>query len=58
MAVDERNCIKVDRNQSTNIDGVFAAGDCACWGMQAATAAGEGAMAALQAYRYVRRVKK
>lgn len=58
VTVDERNCIKVDRSQSTNIDGVFAAGDCTCGGMQVATAVGEGAMAALQAYRYVRRVKK
>lgn len=58
VIVDERGCIKVDRSQSTNIEGVFAAGDCTCGGMQVATAAGEGAMAALQAYRYVRRVKK
>ncbi|MBS7653533.1 FAD-dependent oxidoreductase [Candidatus Bathyarchaeota archaeon] len=58
VTVDERNCIKVDRSQSTNIEGVFAAGDCTCGGMQVATAVGEGAMAALQAYRYVRRVKK
>jgi len=58
VTVDERGCIKVDRSQSTNIEGVFAAGDCTCGGMQVATAVGEGAMAALQAYRYVRRVKK
>ncbi|MEM2341272.1 MAG: FAD-dependent oxidoreductase [Candidatus Bathyarchaeia archaeon] len=58
IAVDERGCIKVDRAQSTNIEGVFAAGDCTCGGMQVATAVGEGAMAALQAYRYVKRIKK
>lgn len=58
IAVDDRGCIKVDRMQTTNIEGVFAAGDCTCGGMQVATAAGEGAMAALQAYRYVRRIKK
>lgn len=57
IMVDERGCIKVDRSQSTNIEGVFAAGDCTCGGMQVATAVGEGAMAALQAYRYVKRVK-
>jgi len=57
VTVDERGCIKVDRSQSTNIEGVFAAGDCTCGGMQVATAVGEGAMAALQAYRYVKRVK-
>lgn len=57
VAVDERGCIEVDRKQRTNIEGVFAAGDCTCGGMQVATAVGEGAMAALQAYRYVKRVK-
>ncbi|MEM3816098.1 MAG: FAD-dependent oxidoreductase [Candidatus Bathyarchaeia archaeon] len=57
IMVDERGCIKVDRSQSTNIEGVFAAGDCTCGGMQVATAVGEGAMAALQAYRYVKRIK-
>ncbi|MEM3716196.1 MAG: FAD-dependent oxidoreductase [Candidatus Bathyarchaeia archaeon] len=57
VIVDERGCIKVDRSQSTNIEGVFAAGDCTCGGMQVATAVGEGAMAALQAYRYVKRIK-
>lgn len=57
IAVDERGCIRVDRGQSTNIEGVFAAGDCTCGGMQVATAVGEGAMAALQAYRYVKRIK-
>jgi len=49
ILVDERGCIRVDRTQSTNIEGVFAAGDCTCGGMQVATAVGEGAMAALQA---------
>jgi thioredoxin reductase (NADPH) len=58
VTIDDRGCIKVDRSQSTNIEGVFAAGDCTCGGMQVATAAGEGAMAALQAYRYIRKVKK
>lgn len=58
VAVDDRGCIRVDRMQLTNIEGVFAAGDCTCGGMQVATAVGEGAMAALQAYRYVKRVKR
>ncbi|MCX8171441.1 MAG: FAD-dependent oxidoreductase [Candidatus Bathyarchaeota archaeon] len=58
VVVDERGCIKVDRSQSTNIEGVFAAGDCTCGGMQVATAVGEGAMAAIQAYRYIKRIKK
>jgi thioredoxin reductase (NADPH) len=57
IAVDERGCIRVDRRQATNIEGVFAAGDCTCGGMQIVTAVGEGAMAAMQSYRYVRKLK-
>jgi len=56
--VDERGCIKVDRWQRTNIEGVFAAGDCTCGGMQLVTAAGEGAMAATTAMRYIRGKKE
>ena len=57
IAVDEMGCIRVDRRQATNIEGVFAAGDCTCGGMQRVTAVGEGAMAAMQSYRYVRKLK-
>lgn len=58
VEVDERGCVKVDRWQRTNIEGVFAAGDCTCGGMQAVTAVGEGAMASLKALEYVRQVKR
>ncbi len=58
IKVDERGCIKVDRRQATNMEGVYAAGDCTCGGMQIITAAGEGAMAAMQAYRYVKRARR
>jgi thioredoxin reductase (NADPH) len=58
VAVDDRGCIQVDRRQATNIGGVFAAGDCTCGGMQIVTAVGEGAMAAMQAHRYVRSIKR
>lgn len=54
---DQNGCLIVDRQQRTNIEGVFAAGDCTCGGMQIATAAGEGAMAAMQAVGYIRRKK-
>jgi thioredoxin reductase (NADPH) len=37
-----------------NVQGVFAAGDCTCGGMQIITAAGEGAAAAIRASLYVR----
>ena len=54
---DERGCIIVDRAQRTNLDGVYAAGDCTCGGMQVVTAAGEGAMAGMRAAAYVKRLK-
>jgi thioredoxin reductase (NADPH) len=54
VSVDDRGCIKVTRQQATNLAGVFAAGDCTCGGMQIITAAGEGAMAGLQAYRFMK----
>jgi thioredoxin reductase (NADPH) len=57
VQVDEGGCIKVDRWQRTNIEGVFAAGDCTCGGMQVVTAVGEGAMASIQALRRVRQMK-
>lgn len=45
--------IKVDRNMMTNIDGLFAAGDCAGKPYQLLKAAGEGQIAALHAVGYV-----
>jgi len=53
--VDNRGCIKVTRQQITNLQGVFAAGDVTCGGMQVITAAGEGAMAGIQAYRFLKK---
>jgi thioredoxin reductase (NADPH) len=53
--LDKRGCIMVDRRQATNVDGVYAAGDCTCGGMQVITAAGEGAMAGIQAYRFTKK---
>jgi len=58
VKVDDRGCIEVDRRQRTNIEGVFAAGDCTCGGMQIVTSAGEGAMAAMSAATYVRKIKR
>jgi thioredoxin reductase (NADPH) len=52
---DTGGCLTVDRLQRTNVEGVFAAGDCTCGGMQVVTAAGEGAMAAMRAAAFVRR---
>lgn len=57
IATDRNGCLTVDRQQRTNLEGVFAAGDCTCGGMQVVTAAGEGAMAAMKASAYIRRGK-
>jgi len=54
LDLDHRQCVKTDRTQSTNILGVFAAGDLSCGGMQVVSAAGEGCVAALQAIKYLR----
>lgn len=54
---DDRGCLITDRNQKMNLDGVFAAGDCTCGGMQIVTAAGEGAVAGMRAAAVVRRIK-
>ncbi len=57
LETDKNGCLTVDRMLRTNVDGVYAAGDCTCGGMQVVTAAGEGAMAAMKASAYVRRKK-
>jgi len=53
--VDEEGYILVDRKQMTNVEGVFAAGDVTGGVMQVATAVGEGAAAAVNAYLYIRK---
>ncbi len=58
IETDEGGCIIVDRHQKTSLDGVFAAGDCVCGGMQVVTAAGEGGKAGLSVLRYIRSLKK
>jgi len=54
---DDRGCLIVDKHQRMNLDGVFAAGDCTCGGMQIVSAAGEGAVAGMRAASYIRKVK-
>jgi thioredoxin reductase (NADPH) len=58
VGTDARSCILVDKNQATNVEGVFAAGDCVCGGMQVVTAAGEGGMAGLAVLRYIKSADK
>lgn len=45
--------VEVDRKQKTNIDGIFAAGDCTGAPYQLAKAVGEGNVAALSACSYI-----
>lgn len=54
---DDRGCLITDRFQRINIEGVFAAGDCTCGGMQIVTAAGEGAVAGMRAAGMIRKIK-
>ncbi|MCL6560063.1 MAG: NAD(P)/FAD-dependent oxidoreductase [Firmicutes bacterium] len=49
----EDNHIKVDRNYSTNIKGIYAAGDCTGKPYQMAKAVGEGQVAALSSVQYL-----
>jgi len=55
LELDQKQCLLVDRFQRTNIEGVFAAGDVTCGGMQIVSAAGEGAVAAMQAIAFIRK---
>jgi thioredoxin reductase (NADPH) len=50
--------IVTDREQKTNIPGIFAAGDCTGGFLQVSTAVGEGAAAAKSAIEFVRELKK
>lgn len=54
----EKNAIVVDRSMKTNIEGVFAAGDCTGAPYQLAKAVGEGAVAGLSAVSYVENLEK
>ena len=55
IKLDHKQCIAVDRFQRTNLEGVYAAGDITCGGMQIITACGEGGLAAMQAIQYLRK---
>lgn len=56
---DELGLIKTDANLMTNIDGVFASGDVRSGAtMQVASAAGEGATAALKIREYIEKTKE
>ncbi|NMA02943.1 MAG: NAD(P)/FAD-dependent oxidoreductase [Clostridia bacterium] len=54
----EKNAIIVDRSMATNIEGIFAAGDCTGAPYQLAKAVGEGTVAGLSAASYVDKLSK
>lgn len=55
LDMDQRGYIKVDKYQRTNLEGIFAAGDCCDNPLkQIVTACGDGAVAAQSAYRYLK----
>ncbi|ABU82091.1 NAD(P)/FAD-dependent oxidoreductase [Ignicoccus hospitalis] len=58
VEVDERGFIKIDPYTRTNVPGVFAVGDVTGIGFQIVIAAGHGATAALEASKYVKRIKR
>ncbi|EOC99624.1 thioredoxin-disulfide reductase [Caldisalinibacter kiritimatiensis] len=54
IAMDERGYIIADDNMKTNVEGVFVAGDCRVKPLrQVVTAAADGAIAAVQAEKYI-----
>ncbi len=58
VELDERGYVKVDRYQRTNVEGVFACGDCCDNPLkQVITACGDGAIAGYSAYRYLSQSK-
>jgi len=54
VEVNDKGHIVVNKDQETNIPGVFAAGDVTGGIMQISTAVGEGCIAALSAYKYIK----
>jgi thioredoxin reductase (NADPH) len=58
VELSEKGFIDVDKEKRTNIEGVFAAGECTGTGMQIITSAGDGAAAGITATKYVRAKKR
>jgi len=58
VATDEKAYIKADMAMRTNVPGVFACGDITGSAPQAIVAAGQGAVAAMEAYRFIKGFKE
>jgi len=54
IELDENNNIKVDKNQETNLPGIYAAGDVTGGIRQVTTATGEATTAAMNAYLFIK----
>jgi len=54
IELDKDNNIKVDKNQETNLPGIYAAGDVTGGIRQVTTATGEGTTAAMNAYLFIK----
>jgi thioredoxin reductase (NADPH) len=57
LDIDHRDCVITDHSQKTKLDGVYAAGDITCGGLQIVTGAGQGARAAMSVLKYLRQKK-
>ena len=56
--VNDKNYIEVNNIKETKIEGIYAAGDCTNTSLkQIVTASGDGALAAMEAYKYIKRKK-
>ncbi|MBY8979393.1 MAG: FAD-dependent oxidoreductase [Candidatus Lokiarchaeota archaeon] len=58
VELDDTRNIKVDSEQKTNIEGIYAAGDCTGGLFQVVFAAAEGARAGINACKYLRQLRK
>jgi len=58
LNIDDMNYVMVNDNMETNIQGVFAAGDCTGKSHQVAVAVGQGALAGINASDYVKMKKR
>jgi len=58
IEMDGKGYIVADHVQQTNIEGVFAAGECTGMGMQVSTSVGDGALAGISATSYVKARKR
>nr|MDO8112229.1 FAD-dependent oxidoreductase [Candidatus Sigynarchaeota archaeon] len=58
LAVSEMNAIIVNRNQQTNLEGIFACGDVCGNGLQVSIAVGEGAVAGMNAAKYLLEIEE